>query len=141
MLFLSGFALYGAMLLVPLYFQQVRGQQAFAAGLLIAAQGVGVLVSRGIAGRLTDRERFVLVLRYRDGLAQKSIADLLGVGEPRVSRSLAGAVDKLRAWGLGTLKAAPGKGIMDLTEVVTLSHALSEFMGSLPPPSDPPSDG
>jgi MFS family permease len=43
------------MLLVPLYFQQVRGQQAFAAGLLIAAQGVGVLVSRGIAGRLTDR--------------------------------------------------------------------------------------
>jgi MFS family permease len=55
LLFLSGFALYGAMLLVPLYFQQVRGQQAFAAGLLIAAQGVGVLVSRGIAGRLTDR--------------------------------------------------------------------------------------
>jgi hypothetical protein len=32
LLFLSGFALYGAMLLVPLYFQQVRGQQAFAAG-------------------------------------------------------------------------------------------------------------
>ena len=37
------------------YFQQVRGQQAFAAGLLIAAQGVGVLASRGIAGQLTDR--------------------------------------------------------------------------------------
>jgi MFS family permease len=55
LLFLSGFALYGAMLLVPLYFQQVRGQQAFAAGLLIAAQGVGVLASRGVAGRLTDR--------------------------------------------------------------------------------------
>ena len=55
LLFLSGFALYGAMLLVPLYFQQVRGQQAFAAGLLIAAQGLGVLASRGIAGRLTDR--------------------------------------------------------------------------------------
>ncbi|GAA4708492.1 MDR family MFS transporter [Phytohabitans rumicis] len=55
LLFLSGFALYGAMLLVPLYFQQVRGQDPFAAGLLIAAQGVGVLASRGIAGRLTDR--------------------------------------------------------------------------------------
>jgi hypothetical protein len=35
-LFLSGFALYGAMLLVPLYFQQVRGQQAFLARLLMA---------------------------------------------------------------------------------------------------------
>jgi EmrB/QacA subfamily drug resistance transporter len=55
LLFLSGFALYGAMLLVPLYFQEVRGQQAFAAGVLIAAQGLGVLASRGIAGRLTDR--------------------------------------------------------------------------------------
>ncbi|MEV0401423.1 MDR family MFS transporter [Actinoallomurus sp. NPDC050550] len=55
LLFLSGFALYGAMLLVPLYFQQVRGQDAFTAGLLIAAQGVGALVSRGPAGVLTDR--------------------------------------------------------------------------------------
>ena len=55
LLFLSGFALYGAMLLVPLYFQQVRGFDAFAAGLLIAAQGLGVLASRGIAGKLTDR--------------------------------------------------------------------------------------
>jgi predicted MFS family arabinose efflux permease len=43
------------MLLVPLYFQQVRGHSAFAAGLLIAAQGVGVLASRGVAGKLTDR--------------------------------------------------------------------------------------
>jgi EmrB/QacA subfamily drug resistance transporter len=55
LLFLSGFALYGAMLLVPLYFQQVRGQSALTAGMLIAAQGVGVLASRGIAGKLTDR--------------------------------------------------------------------------------------
>jgi EmrB/QacA subfamily drug resistance transporter len=55
LLFLSGFALYGAMLLVPLYFQQVRGLHAFGAGLLIAAQGVGVLASRGLAGKLTDR--------------------------------------------------------------------------------------
>ena len=39
----------------PLYFQQVRGQQAFAAGLLIAAQGVGAAGSRSLAGRLTDQ--------------------------------------------------------------------------------------
>jgi predicted MFS family arabinose efflux permease len=55
LLFLSGFALYGAMLLVPLYFQQIRGQGALAAGLLLAPQGVGVLLSRGLAGKLTDR--------------------------------------------------------------------------------------
>jgi predicted MFS family arabinose efflux permease len=55
LLFLSGFALYGALLLVPLYFQQVRGFSPFSAGLFIAAQGVGVLGSRSLAGRLSDR--------------------------------------------------------------------------------------
>jgi MFS family permease len=55
LLFLSGFALYGALLLVPLYFQQVRGFGPLGAGLFIAAQGVGVLGSRSLAGRLTDR--------------------------------------------------------------------------------------
>jgi EmrB/QacA subfamily drug resistance transporter len=55
LMFLSGFALYGAMLLVPLYFQQERGASALAAGLLLAPQGVGVLLSRGLAGHLSDR--------------------------------------------------------------------------------------
>jgi EmrB/QacA subfamily drug resistance transporter len=55
LLFLSGFALYGGMFLVPLYFQQVRGASAFTAGLLIAVQGVGVLASRSLAGKMTDR--------------------------------------------------------------------------------------
>lgn len=54
LLFLSGASLYGAMLLLPLYWQEVRGFDALAAGLLLAPQGVGALVSRSIAGRLTD---------------------------------------------------------------------------------------
>lgn len=40
LLFLSGFALYGAMLLIPLYFQQLRGLTALTAGLLLIPQGV-----------------------------------------------------------------------------------------------------
>jgi EmrB/QacA subfamily drug resistance transporter len=54
LLFLSGFTLYGGMLLVPLYFQQVRGTSAFLAGLLIGVQGLGVLATRTLAGKLTD---------------------------------------------------------------------------------------
>jgi EmrB/QacA subfamily drug resistance transporter len=54
LLFLSGAALYGAMLLLPLYFQEVRGHDALMAGLLLAPQGVGTLLSRSFAGRLTD---------------------------------------------------------------------------------------
>ncbi|QEO14998.1 multidrug efflux MFS transporter [Agromyces intestinalis] len=54
-LFLSGATLFGSMLLLPLYFQNVRGETALVAGLLLIPQGVGTLVSRTLAGRLTDR--------------------------------------------------------------------------------------
>jgi EmrB/QacA subfamily drug resistance transporter len=54
-LFLSGLTLYGAMLLLPLYYQELRGQSALTAGLLLAPQGLGMLLTRGWAGRATDR--------------------------------------------------------------------------------------
>jgi EmrB/QacA subfamily drug resistance transporter len=55
LLFISGLALYGAMLLLPLYYQQLRGQSVLVAGLLLAPQGLGMLLTRGQAGKLTDR--------------------------------------------------------------------------------------
>ncbi len=45
----------GAMLLVPLYFQLVRQGSALQAGLLLAPQGVGAMISMQLGGRLTDR--------------------------------------------------------------------------------------
>jgi EmrB/QacA subfamily drug resistance transporter len=54
-LFLSGFSLFGAMLLLPLYYQEVRGVSALTAGLMLVPQGIGALLSRQIAGPLTDR--------------------------------------------------------------------------------------
>ena len=53
-LFLSGAALYGSMLLLPLFFQIVRGADVLSAGLLLIPQGLGALASRALAGRLTD---------------------------------------------------------------------------------------
>jgi EmrB/QacA subfamily drug resistance transporter len=52
--FLSGAALYGGMLLLPLYWLEVRGADVIHAGLLLAPQGIGALLSRNLAGRLTD---------------------------------------------------------------------------------------
>jgi EmrB/QacA subfamily drug resistance transporter len=54
LMFLAGAALYGAMLLLPLYYQELRGADALGAGLLLIPQGVGALLSRSLAGRLTD---------------------------------------------------------------------------------------
>ncbi|NEW72822.1 MDR family MFS transporter [Streptomyces rhizosphaericus] len=55
LLLLGGVSLYGSMMLLPLYFQQVRGEDALGAGLLLIPQGVGALLARGLAGTYTDR--------------------------------------------------------------------------------------
>jgi EmrB/QacA subfamily drug resistance transporter len=53
--FALGAALFGAMILVPLYYQEVRHESLIATGLLVGPQGLGMLVAMPIAGRLTDR--------------------------------------------------------------------------------------
>ncbi|MEW2346132.1 MDR family MFS transporter [Streptomyces sp. NPDC006684] len=64
--FLTGASLYGAMLLLPLYWQQLRGASALVAGLYLIPQGVGSLLSRALAPGLTERigERWVTVLGF-----------------------------------------------------------------------------
>jgi EmrB/QacA subfamily drug resistance transporter len=48
-------SVFGAMLLLPLYLQAVRGESAFSSGLLLAPQGIGAMIAMPIAGTLTDR--------------------------------------------------------------------------------------
>jgi MFS family permease len=54
-LFFSGFSLYGALLLMPLYYQEVRGTTALAAGIMLVPQGVGSILSRTVVGSNIDR--------------------------------------------------------------------------------------
>jgi EmrB/QacA subfamily drug resistance transporter len=53
--FLLGGALFGVMIVLPLYYQVARGEDALAAGLLMAPQGLGAAIAMPVAGRLTDR--------------------------------------------------------------------------------------
>ena len=55
LMFVFGLSLFGAMFLLPLYYQEVRGASALSAGLLLAPQGLGTLLPRLVIGRLTDR--------------------------------------------------------------------------------------
>jgi EmrB/QacA subfamily drug resistance transporter len=52
---LMGIAVFGGMLLVPLYLQLVRGEGAFHSGLLTAPQGLGAMLAMPLAGVLADR--------------------------------------------------------------------------------------
>jgi EmrB/QacA subfamily drug resistance transporter len=51
----TGAALFGALIILPLYFQEIRGQSAFHTGLLLIPQGLGSLVAMALSGRITTR--------------------------------------------------------------------------------------
>ena len=51
----TAFGEFGAQLMLPLYYQQVRGQTAMATGMLLAPQGLGMLATLPRAGKLADR--------------------------------------------------------------------------------------
>jgi EmrB/QacA subfamily drug resistance transporter len=48
-------AVFGGMLLLPLYLQTVRAESALKTGLLLVPQGIGAMLAMPIAGRLADR--------------------------------------------------------------------------------------
>ena len=52
---LLGAVLIGSMLLLPLYYQVVRGESASTTGLLLVPQGVGAALAMAVTGRLADR--------------------------------------------------------------------------------------
>ena len=60
----GGVATNGAMLLLPLFFQNLRGDSVIVAGLSLIPQGVGMLVARPIVGKLIDRigARYVTIV-------------------------------------------------------------------------------
>ncbi len=55
LLFLYGIISTGIMLILPLYYQQMRGESALYAGLLLIPQGIGLMVSRSQFVKLMDR--------------------------------------------------------------------------------------
>jgi EmrB/QacA subfamily drug resistance transporter len=98
--FLLGGALFGAMLLLPLYYQVDRGESALSAGLLLAPQGLGAALIMPISGRLTDRiggGRVALV-----GVCVMTIATIpLVVVGPNSSYEWLAAALLVRGVGLG----------------------------------------
>jgi EmrB/QacA subfamily drug resistance transporter len=54
-MFCLGAALFGGMILLPLYWQEVRGESVVTTGLLTAPMGLGMALVLPLVGRLTDR--------------------------------------------------------------------------------------
>jgi RNA polymerase sigma factor (sigma-70 family) len=88
-------------------------------------------------GSLTPREALALLLLHRDGLPQSQIARMFSVGEPRVSRIVAAASDKIRAAVVRRVGApTPNDATWN-----ALRHAVSDSLATLRAPSDPRCNG
>ena len=64
LIFLFGLNIFSALLLMPLFLQDVQGYPVIAAGIIISSRGVGTAFGMIAAGRLTDRigYRYTIVL-------------------------------------------------------------------------------
>jgi EmrB/QacA subfamily drug resistance transporter len=97
-----GVAMFGAMLLLPLYFQIVRGQSPLETGVLLIPQGLGAAVAMPIAGMLTDKIGARRVVSAAIGLALAGVAGYTQVTADTPFWLLAAALFVLGA-GLGSM--------------------------------------
>jgi MFS family permease len=101
-MFLSGASLYGSMLLLPLFFQIVHGVDVLTAALVLIPQGVGALLSRVLAGRLTDTvgARIVAIA----GFVVMGLATIpFALADASTNVIWLGAVLLLRGFGMGAV--------------------------------------
>lgn len=105
-LFAAGAALYAGMFLLPLFYQQLRGASALAAGLLLVPQGVGSLLSRVAVGGLVARfgARAVTIANF--ALVAVTTVPFAFAG-PATSAWLLGALLFVRGLGLGAVLIPP----------------------------------
>jgi EmrB/QacA subfamily drug resistance transporter len=105
-LFTAGAALYAGMFLLPLYYQQLRGDSVLDAGLLLIPQGVGSLAARFVVAKLVARfgARLVTIASFLVAAAATVPFALAG---PRTSLWLLGAVLVIRGFGIGAVLIPP----------------------------------
>jgi EmrB/QacA subfamily drug resistance transporter len=98
---LVGIALFGALILLPLYYQIVGSESPLSTGLLLVPQGLGAALAMPIAGRLTDEIGARVVIPFGILLALLGTAAYTQVGADTSYVFLAGALF-LIGLGLGS---------------------------------------
>jgi len=135
---LLGIALFGSLILLPLYYQLVRGADALTTGLLLMPQGLGAAVAMPLAGLLTDRSGARVVVPAGIVVALLGTLGLTRVGAATPYLSLAGALF-LIGLGLGATimpsmavayGAVPRAGVEQATSAVNVVQRLAASIGT-----------
>jgi EmrB/QacA subfamily drug resistance transporter len=133
-----GIALFGALILLPLYFQLVRGESALATGLLLVPQGVGAALAMPIAGRLTDKAGARLVIPAGILLALIGTAALTAVGA-NTPYALLGAALFVIGLGLGATivpsmavayRSVPRAAVPQATSTINIVQRVAGSIGT-----------
>jgi EmrB/QacA subfamily drug resistance transporter len=114
--FSIGLALFGSILLVPLFLQQVQGLGALDAGAVLAFQGVAAAAAMPVGGWLTDRFGARQVVPF--GLALLTLSTVL----------MAHLAADTPRWTIAVMVAARGMGIG-----LAMMPAMSSAYVTLPP--------
>ncbi|WP_305125594.1 DHA2 family efflux MFS transporter permease subunit [Streptomyces odontomachi] len=107
--FFTGAALLGTLILLPLYYQQLRGQSVIDTGLLMLAVGGGTAVSMPFGGMLTDRIGGGLISMAGLALSAAGILPLAFLPAD-TGLVLAGTLQAVTGFGLG-LAAMPALSV------------------------------
>jgi EmrB/QacA subfamily drug resistance transporter len=135
---LVGIALFGALILLPLYFQTVRGESPLATGLLLAPQGLGAALAMPIAGRLTDELGARLVIPAGILLALAGTAAYTQVGADTSYGFLATALFMI-GLGLGAtimpsmavaFQAVPRESVGQATSAINVIQRIAASVGT-----------
>ena len=97
---LLGIALFGSLILLPLYYQLVRGESPLDTGLLLVPQALGAALAMPLAGRLTDEIGAHVVIPVGVLLALAGTAVYTQIG-PETSYATLGGALFLIGLGLG----------------------------------------
>ena len=136
-LFTAGAAMYAGMFLLPLYYQQLRGDSVLDAALLLIPQAVGSLVARGVVSRLVDRfgARAITIASF---LVVAAATVPFAFAGPQTNLWLLGAVLLVRGFGIGTVlippmsvayRDVPKTGIADASMNTRISQQIGTSFG------------
>jgi EmrB/QacA subfamily drug resistance transporter len=135
---LVGIALFGALILLPLYYQIVRGESPLSTGLLLMPQGLGAALAMPIAGRLTDEIGARIVIPFGVVLALVGTAAYTQVGAHTSYVFLAGALFVL-GLGLGSTimpsmaiayQAVAREDVPQATSAINLIQRIAASVGT-----------
>jgi EmrB/QacA subfamily drug resistance transporter len=133
-----GIALFGALLMLPLYYQLVRGESPLATGLLLMPQGLGAAIAMPIAGRLTDEIGARIVIPVGIVLALAGTAAYTQVGAETSYLVLAGALFVI-GLGLGSTivpsmavayQTVPREAVAQATSSINVVQRIAGSVGT-----------